>query len=398
MTIAEEITRIQQAKSDIRASIVNKGVNVPEADSISLYYTYIDKISGGSPTPSVAVPSGIFTGATLPLVYANAPVEQRTFDYNSERFNITISGLDPGIATITGNGTKSVQVIFNEGSYPQNHYYFTITCGNGTESYAYSGMATNANRNLADSENLILMKVPDGYVILSGTTLPYFGTNTSYIEANNTRYYCHQVVSFSFGRSSVTAIGSYFMQFCYSFNQPLTIPSSVTGISSSFLQNCYSFNQPLTIPGSVTSIGNSFLSGCCSFNQPLTIPSSVPSIGSNFMYNCYSFNQPLTIPSSVTGISNNFMYGCYSFNQPLTIPSSVTSISSSFLQNCYSFTDLVYEASVFPTDNNSLSQDFNTKSDATYGTGIKVTGAGTDGLLAALSNRTSSPYRKLYKG
>ena len=374
MTIAEEITRIQQAKSDIRASIVNKGVNVPEADSISLYYTYIDKISGGSPTPSVAVPSGIFTGATLPLVYANAPVEQRTFDYNSERFNITISGLDPGIATITGNGTKSVQVIFNEGSYPQNHYYFTITCGNGTESYAYSGMATNANRNLADGENLILMKVPDDYVILSGTTLPYFGSTTSYIEANNTRYYSHQAVSFSFGRSSATSIGSSFLQNCYSFNQPLTIPSSATSIGNNFLQNCYSYIQPLTIPSSVTSIGNSFLYGCYSYSQPLTIPSSVTSIGSYFLQNCYSFNQPLTIPSSVTNIGLGFLY------------------------YCYSFTDLVYEASVFPTDNSSLSQNINTKTDATYGTGIKVTGAGTDGLLAALPNRTSSPYRKLYKG
>ena len=138
--------------------------------------------------------------------------------------------------------------------------------------------------------------------------------------------------------------------------------------------NCYSFNQPLDIPSSVTRIGSSFLSGCCSFNQPLDIPSSVTRIGSSFLS------------------------GCYSFNQPLDIPSSVTSIESSFLTNCYSFNHIVYNSTYKLSDNNSLSQQLNTKTDTTYGTGIKVTGEGADVLLDALPNRTSNPYRKLYKG
>lgn len=50
MSIATEITRLQGAKSDIRNSIIAKGVNVPSADTIDNYSGYIDQISGGGGT------------------------------------------------------------------------------------------------------------------------------------------------------------------------------------------------------------------------------------------------------------------------------------------------------------------------------------------------------------
>ena len=194
--------------------------------------------------------------------------------------------------------------------------------------------------------------------------------------------------------SGVTSIGDNFLSASSSFNQPLTIPSGVTRINTYFLYNCNSFNQPLTIPSGVTRINTYFLSGCISFNQPLTIPSSVTSIGGYFLYNCNSFNQPLTIPSSVTSINTYFLSGCISFNQPLTIPSSVTSISNNFLRNCVSFIKLEYNASVYPTDDYSLSQNNNNKT-STNGTGILITGTNASELKASLPDRTSSPYRKL---
>lgn len=50
MSIATEITRLQGAKSDIRNSIIAKGVDVPSADTIDNYSGYIDQISGGGGT------------------------------------------------------------------------------------------------------------------------------------------------------------------------------------------------------------------------------------------------------------------------------------------------------------------------------------------------------------
>lgn len=45
MTIASEITRIQNAKASIKASIENKGVTVPNTEKLDGYYSYIDQIS-----------------------------------------------------------------------------------------------------------------------------------------------------------------------------------------------------------------------------------------------------------------------------------------------------------------------------------------------------------------
>ena len=48
MSVASEITRIQNAKSDIKSAIENKGVSVPSNALIDTYATYISQISGGS--------------------------------------------------------------------------------------------------------------------------------------------------------------------------------------------------------------------------------------------------------------------------------------------------------------------------------------------------------------
>jgi len=50
MSIATEITRLQGAKSDIRNSIIAKGVDVPSAETLDNYSGYIDQISGGGGT------------------------------------------------------------------------------------------------------------------------------------------------------------------------------------------------------------------------------------------------------------------------------------------------------------------------------------------------------------
>jgi hypothetical protein len=164
------------------------------------------------------------------------------------------------------------------------------------------------------------------------------------------------------------------------------------------MYNCFAFNQVLTLPSSLSSIGNDFMRACYAFNQVLTLPSELSSIGIRFMYNCYAFNQVLTLPSSLSSIGIRFMNNCYAFNQPLTLPSSLSSIGDNFMYNCFALSTIIWNASVYPTDNNSLSQDINTKTDSTYGAGIKVYGTKRTGLMTALPNRTSNPYRKLING
>ena len=43
MSIASEITRIQNAKADLKTSIEGKGVTVPESAKIDTYSDYVEK-------------------------------------------------------------------------------------------------------------------------------------------------------------------------------------------------------------------------------------------------------------------------------------------------------------------------------------------------------------------
>lgn len=55
MSIASEITRLQQAKSDLATSIANKGVTVPSTTTLDGYAALVDQIqTGGSPPIDVA--------------------------------------------------------------------------------------------------------------------------------------------------------------------------------------------------------------------------------------------------------------------------------------------------------------------------------------------------------
>jgi hypothetical protein len=212
-------------------------------------------------------------------------------------------------------------------------------------------------------------------------------------------YFLHYCYAFNqpLDLSNVTTIGTYFLGYCYSFNQPLTIHAGVNSIGDYFLYSCYAFNQPLDL-SNVTTIGYNFLNYCYAFNQPLTIPTGVNSIGTYFLGYCYSFNQPLTIHAGVSSIGDYFLNYCFAFNQPLTIHAGVNSIGTSFLYNAFGVSTIIWETTVYPTDNNSLSQTSNTKTSTTYGAGIVIYGSKSANLKTALPDRTSSPYRKLIDG
>lgn len=86
MSVATEITRIENAKSDLKTAIENKGVSVPNDALLDTYATYVSQISGGSSglvyetgtyTPSADTdrPTITFTNA-----HTEAPVYVGIFD------------------------------------------------------------------------------------------------------------------------------------------------------------------------------------------------------------------------------------------------------------------------------------------------------------------------------
>jgi hypothetical protein len=366
-TTAQKLQAILDSKEDIRQAINDKGVTVSTEDPLDSYADKISQISGGGEPPlppSSPLVGSVFTGATYPVTYQTDTVDN-VYNYKSEDYNITITGLD-SVATITGNGTKDVTVTFATTSTTDAITLFNIQIVKESEIYNFMCRFFYYGTEVATGNALTVVSLiePDSGAGTLGTnfnfvegSLPVFSSNTS---SWNT-YFSHQIVGFIFGKfssanvsinflftarafnqpltipSSVTSIGDSFLANNSAFNQPLTIPSGVTTIGARFLQSATAFNQPLTIPSGVTSIGDDFLNFASAFNQPLTIPSSVTSIGVQFLQSATAFNQPLTIPSGLTSIAGSLLYNASAFNQPLTIPSGVTTIVSNFLQNATAF-------------------------------------------------------------
>lgn len=335
MSIASEIERLNSAKEGIKQSIINKGVNVPDTEKLDTYSTYIDQISGTCPTTET--PSKIvFTGYTFPMIWTDATQEDRTFVYESSTYNINIVS---SYATITGNGTKKVTVLINEG-LSTGSYEFSITCTNDEDSLVYDGIIFNFG-SLEEGEVCTLYKTIGGYDIYKGW--PTFSTATSTLQVtSSTKIYPHQVIGFTFGKwkptSSDSTIPDYFLKYCYSFNQPVKVPNGVTKIGANFLYGCNSFSQPVQLPNELKEIGNGFLDSCTGFNHPINI-SNVNIIGSSFLNKCNSFNQPITFSNDLKIIRGAFLQYCYSFNQPIVFPENdkITYIGEHFLAFCYSF-------------------------------------------------------------
>lgn len=358
MSIASEIERLNNAKSSIKQSIINKGVNVPDVEKLDTYSTYIDQISGTCPPPTIDT-GGMFTGNTVAIVWKDAPQEDRTFVYKSNKYNINISGLE-GEATITGNGTKEVTVTVNtnsSGSQIQIPYY--ITCSDMSNTYTYTANLCYYGYEI-QNKCLIAIKGINDYDIsvYEYNQLPIFSSQTGYVTLNGIRAYTHQIVGFSFGNLEIFSTGNYFLANCFSFNQPLKLSNNITSIGNNFLYNCKGFNQPLDI-NNVRSIGDYFLSLCYSFNQPINLD-KITSIGAGFLRLCESFNQPLNFSDNITFFDNSgLLYGASSFNQPLSIPLHVgglgdVMIGDSFLDGAVSFNNKIEFRKNSPTSIGSI--------------------------------------------
>lgn len=270
------------------------------------------------------------------------------------RTNIDSSTIFDGATTILAYKSMSE----NRFDYTSAGYNLTIDglsgvatiINNGTKSV---GIIVDVTSSTSTAISFTITCTKESEEIVYDSKVFYYGTE---LGAGN----CLAVAETLAG--SPKAIG-------YTFIESATLP--VFNLGSGLWNNIYSYQIVAFILGRYvgTSIGSNFLTGCSAFNQPLDL-------------------------GNIISIGDRFLYGCNSFNRPLTIPSSITSISNYFIYYCSAFIHIIYNASVYPTDDYSLSQGIDTKT-SVNGTGILVTGTHAADLKAALPDRTTSPYRKL---
>lgn len=169
MSIASEITRLQNAKASIKTAIEGQGVTVPSSTTLDGYATLIDSISGGGGGGSVDVASGTFTG--------DGTSNTKSFSVSFAPDIVVVQG-DLDIETAGWVGIFNIVIIKNTVAYQSRHNTATSTGANmsanakmggnypeyGDNSTAYTPYGTYSNGvfTVADVTNNAITRFVSG--------------------------------------------------------------------------------------------------------------------------------------------------------------------------------------------------------------------------------------------
>ena len=330
MSLQDKIDYLNETKSLIRQSIINKGVNVTEQDTFRSYAEKIDQIQqggGGEPEPTGDYRVRFFDyDGTYKDVWVNEGEDAvpPNFDHSvATDFApaLTFQGWNKPYTNITEDTEIGAVYIPTDG---KTHFYLQITGGTGKDITLY--LLNNSSGN-------IVINWGDGTADFSSTATEITASHTF---ADYGVYHCTientSTGDFELGRASDIA------SFCGGDSQQMRDALIAIYLGEKVQTSSYSFcyNYALkyvTIPNSVTSIGYRAFYYCYSLTN-IAIPNSVSMSGYTFYY-CSSLTN-ITIPSSVTNIGQSAFQYCYSLTD-ITIPNSVTSIGElCFSIRCHS--------------------------------------------------------------
>ena len=291
-TIAENLTRLQNAKTAIGNAISNAGGTVGANDGLEDFATDIGTIpSGGggssatrkdvnfydydgtivnsytaadfanltelpeNPTHEGLTAQGwnwsLSDAKTYVASYGNLDIGQMYVTSDSKtRFHISLSKgrLKPYLG-LTGNSSgTAVSIDWGDGSTAESVTLNTSTIYTPHE-YA------------SDGEYVVSITVTSGTISLTGSASNYANLfrKSSSPNANNDKVYANVLTKAELG-TGVTFIGKYAFSYCYSLTS-VTIPSTVTSIINGVFSYCYSLTS-ITIPSEVSSIGSTVFQQC----------------------------------------------------------------------------------------------------------------------------------------
>ena len=308
MSIANEISRIQSAKADIKTAIEAKGVTVPSSATIDTYPTYVSQIPAGGGDDSTLrdLIEGDITSITIPS--GTTSIKEYGFVSCSSLSSVTI----PDSVTSIGN--------------------YAFSACRGLTSVTIPDSVTSIGDGAFGSSSLTSVTIPDSVTSIG----------------MNAFSFCSGLTSVSIG-SGATSIGYGTFRNCSGLTS-VTIPDSVTSIGEQSFGNCYSLTS-VTIPDSVTSIGNNAFYQCAGLTS-VHIGSGVTSIGNNVFQYCSSLTS-IEIPDSVTSIGNYAFSACRGLTS-ITIPDSVTSIGQTVFENCSGLTSVTIGSGTTSIGNNAF--------------------------------------------
>ena len=212
-TIAENLSRIQSAKADIKTAIEAKGVTVPSSATIDTYSTYVSQISGGG------------GGITMPSNLSAATLN----DYGL----LTSAAIKSGVTSIG--------------------------------SYAFSNCKSLSSIEIPDSVTSIGSNAFSYCSSLSSCTISSGVTSIG----SNAFSYCSSFSSIEIP-DSVTSIGNNAFSNCTSLSS-CTIGSGVTSIGGQAFYNCSSLSSVTVLATTPPTLGSSVFNN--TNNCPIYVPS-----------------------------------------------------------------------------------------------------------------------------
>ena len=365
-TIAENLQRLINAKSDIGDAIIAKGGTVGSNDGFEEFAADIATIpTGGGTTPSNDVNFYDYDGTIVHSYSADDFANLSELPSNPSHEGLTSQGwnwsladaktyvasynrLNIGQMYITSDGKTRIYITLSEGRtspilqlYLNDNSELDIDWGDGSTHSTFINNSSAGYKNERHEYH-----IAGNYVITISVITGGFMLNSSYSNASSILWngekktaslnvaYNNAVKKVEIG-SGVTSIGDSAFNNCYSLSS-ITIPNTVTSIGMTSFKDCYSLSS-ITIPNTVTSIGIASFSHCYSLSS-ITIPNTVTSIGATTFSHCYSLSS-ITIPNTVTSIGEAAFASCYSLSS-ITIPNTVTSIGEAAFDYCHSLSSI----------------------------------------------------------
>ena len=346
MSLESEITRISNAKADIKTAIEQKGVDISDEARIDDYADYVNQI--GADEEEFTVRFYDFDG-TIVAQYTRStfinlsamPANPTHAGLTSQGWNWSLAdakayveefgGLEIGQMYCTTDGKTKLYITISDTGRTTLPFYWTqtvasgvsINWGDGSAAQSFSGTGNHntTHQYSAIGDYVITLTVSSGTFSLgngaSGSTV--FKGGSTY------RVYQSMLKKVEFG-TGITSIGAYAFHNCVNLTT-VTIPSGLTGFSATgSFYNCCNLLQ-LTVPSGAVTIGSSYCY-CCYGIIAICIPKSVKTIGDNAFQICYRLNS-ISIPSGVTSCGRGLFYSCHSLDT-IRISNTVTANTNYF--------------------------------------------------------------------
>ena len=329
MSIASEITRIENNISSAYTALDGKGATLPQIQNSANLANTIESIptggGGGDVVENPALRLIDWEGTTLK-------------DY-SKTDALALEAL-PAPSTLSAYaGVDHELLLFQEWNWSLADIKTWLT------NHTHGNLNVGAIYTTTDGQNHNYWASPRG----EGAALINMQKRATASIGTSSFYACPVLTNINFP-DGVTIIGD--SAFLYDRSlEFVNIPDGVRSIGAQSFGACNNLFF-ITIPNSVTSIGNGAFEDCRSLKS-IIIPDSVTNIGDSTFKTCY-FLKYVIISENVTAVAPSAFRTCCSLPH-IRIPANATSIGANAFESCKSLFDILLEGKPSLASTNALS-------------------------------------------